>query len=84
MTSGKGIVEPSSGGSFDKFILKVRLYPSFGGSIIFTTTPYATFTASMAPGGSPPTKRVSGGGVGNDNDSSRSCGFFIEAYKIIC
>lgn len=84
MTLRKGLVKPSSGGSFDKFIFTVRLYPSFGGSIIFTTAPYATFTASIAPGGRPPIKTASGGGVGNDNDSSRSCGFFTEAYKIVC
>lgn len=84
MTLEKKLVEPSSGGSFDKFSLNVRLKPSFGGSRICTSTPYEAFIASMAPKGSPPEKTVSSAGVGSDTDSNRKCGFFIDTCKIVC
>lgn len=84
MTLGKELVEPSSGGSFEKFSFTVRLKPSLGGSRICTTTPYAAFTASMAPRGRPPKKAVSGGGVGNDSDNSRRLGFFTDVCKSLC
>lgn len=71
MTLEKELVEPSSGGSFERLSFSVRLKPSLGGSRICTSTPYAAFMASIAPNGSPPMKTVSGGGVGNDTDSNR-------------
>lgn len=84
LTLEKELVEPSSGGSFDKFSFTVRLKPSLGGSRICMTAGYAAFIASMAPRGSPPEKTVSGGGGGNDTDSCRRCGFFIVTCKIFC
>ena len=82
MTLEKELVEPSSGGSFDRFSFNVRLKPSFGGSKICTITPYAAFIASMAPDGSPPKKMASAGGVGNDTDSNKMYGFFIDTCNI--
>jgi hypothetical protein len=82
MTLEKELVEPSSGGSFDRFSFNVRLKPSLGGSRICTSTPYAAFIAYIAPTGSPPKKMASGGGVGNDIDSSKTCEFFIDTYKL--
>lgn len=70
MTLRKELIEPSSGGSFDKLSFIVRLYPSFGGSRICTSTPYAPLIASMAPKGSPLKNTISGGGVGKDTDNS--------------
>ena len=84
VTLEKKLIEPSSGGNLDKFSFIVRLKPSLGGSRICTSRPYAAFIASMAPRGSPPKKTVSEGGAGNETDSSRRCGFFIDACKIFC
>lgn len=82
MTLKKKLVEPSSGGSLDKFSFNVRLKPSLGGSRIWATTPYAAFMASIAPWGSPPKNTVSGGGIGIDIESSNTFEFFIEACRI--
>ena len=68
------LVKPLFLGSFDKSNLSVRLKPSSGGTIDSTTTPYATFTASVAPQGSPFSISVSSGGVGNDTDTVRNSG----------
>lgn len=83
MTLEKKLVEPSSGGSFDKFSFSVRLKPSFGGSRICTITPYEAFIASMAPMGSPLEKTASCAGVGKDTDRNSNCGFFIDTCKIL-
>lgn len=83
MTLEKELVEPSSGGSFDRFSFNVRLKPSFGGSRICTTTPYAAFIASMAPNGSPLKKMASAGGEGRDTDNSKTWEFFNDTCNII-
>ena len=82
MTLGKELVEPSSGGSFARFSLSVRLKPSLGGSRICTNPLYAALMASIAPKGSPLKKAVSGGGAGNDSDNKRWFGFFIDTCKL--
>ena len=59
----------------------MRLYPSFGGSRICTTEPYAAFIASMAPKGRPPMNTVSGGGEGSETDINMIWGLFTENWK---
>jgi hypothetical protein len=78
---GKGTLEPSSGGSFVKFIFIVRSKPSFGGSRICTTGPYAAFIASIAPRGSPSYRIASGDGRGNATDRTNTLGFRIENWN---
>lgn len=72
---------PWFAGTLERFIFNVRLKPSLGGSRICTRLPYAALIASMAPKGSPDTKIVSEDGVGNDTDSKKILGFFIETYN---
>lgn len=84
MTLEKELVEPSSGGSFERLSLRVRLKPSLGGSRICTSPLYATLMASRAPNGSPAKKAVSGGGVGNETESKTWFGFFVVTYHQKC